>query len=127
MVPTKRWSLAVSVHYCQDELVAYYDSITNKTELHNNALIAYSFIYLITTKTQLNNETRRSVVAEVASRRPIRAVKKARQGCGHDVHNRRSGQGWPVCRLHRTDDQVEEQQLESARFSDSISLVIPRS
>ena len=33
------------------------------------------FFNLITTQTQLNNETRRSVVAEVASRRPIRAVK----------------------------------------------------
>jgi hypothetical protein len=47
-------------------------------------------------------------MAEVASRRPIRAVKKARNVCGHDVHNRQSGQGRPVCRDHRTDDQVEE-------------------
>ena len=59
-------------------------------------------------------------MAEVASRRPIRVVKKARQGCGHDVHNRRSGQGGPVCRPHGTDDQVEEQQLESVHCSASI-------
>ena len=62
-------------------------------------------------------------MAEVASRRPIRAVNKARQGCGHDVHNRRSGQGWPVCRPHGTDDQVEEQQLESVHCSAFIYLV----
>ena len=59
-------------------------------------------------------------MAEGASRRPIRAVKEARQGYGHDVHNRRPGQGRPVCRPHRTDDQVEEQQLESAYFSASL-------
>jgi hypothetical protein len=59
-------------------------------------------------------------MTEVASRRPIRAVKKARKGCGHDVHNGRSGQGWPVCTPYSTDDQVGEQQLESVRFTDSI-------
>ena len=47
-------------------------------------------------------------MTEVASRRPIRAVKKARQGCGHDVHNRRPGQGRPLCRPHRADEQVAE-------------------
>ena len=56
-------------------------------------------------------------MAEVASRRPISAVNKARQGCGHDVHNRRSGQGWPICRPHGTDDQVEDRQSESVRSS----------
>ena len=59
-------------------------------------------------------------MTEVASRRPIRDVKKARKGCGHDVHNGRSGQGRPVCPPHRTDDQVEEEQLESAHFTASI-------
>ena len=59
-------------------------------------------------------------MAEGASRRPIRAVKKALQGCGHDVHNRRSGQGRPVCRPHRTDEKVGEQQLESVHSSASI-------
>ena len=59
-------------------------------------------------------------MAEGASRRPIRAVKKAHQGCGHDVHNRRSGQGWPVCRPHCTDDKVGEQQLESLLFTASL-------
>ena len=63
------------------------------------------------------------MVAEVASRSPIRTMVKARQGCGHDVRNRRSDHGWSVCRPRRTDDQGEEQQLESAHFSATLSFL----
>ena len=58
---------------------------------------------------------------EVASRRPIRVVKKARKGWGQDVRNRRSGHGGPVCRPHWPDEQVEEQQLELLLLSALLS------
>ena len=78
--------------------------------------------YLIITKSQWYQNLRWKELTEDALCRPIRAVKKARKGCGHDVHNWRSGQGWPVCQPHRPDDQVEVQQPESILFTGFIAL-----
>ena len=47
---------------------------------------------------------------------------KSPKGCGHDVHNWRSGQGRPVCQPHTPDAQVEVQQPEPIHCTVFISL-----
>ena len=68
-----------------------------------------------------NNEVR---VLQNASRRPIRAVKKARKGCGHDVHNGRSARDCGSAGLTALMIRPQRNKLESAHFTASNSRVI---